>query len=277
MPVQHIERHDPINEGAPGLVDLIVTLTDEEAALLGGDAMAAGESAHLAAWALILLRTLERDGTFTSRYSEEGSTGDTDNDLASLRGIIVALDRTVLPRLHGIRDAAVRAHQDRGGSYGQLAAAMNVARSTAQTRADALAAQEPSAQERWARGLEPLVRPSSSAPAGLADSPAFAEFMRIADRNQEARAAVQPRMDALVARHQELDDACEAAYEELRAAREDGDGDQIAAAETAHAEAYRVFNTEGLAAIREHTALAEEQLRRGDELNEASRRLFRPA
>lgn len=168
MPVQSIERQDPVNEGAPGLVDLIVTLTDEEAALLGSDAMAAGEPAHLTAWALILLRTLERDGTFTSRYREKG---DPDDDLASLRGLIVALDRDVLPRLRGIRDAAVRAHQDRGGSYGQLAAAMNVARSTAQTRADALAAQAPSPQELWARGLGPRVRPSAPTPAGPAELP----------------------------------------------------------------------------------------------------------
>lgn len=164
MPLQTIERHDPENEGAPGLVDLIVTLTDEEAALLGGDEMAAGEPAHLTAWALILLRTLERDGTYTSRYRDKG---DPDDDLASLRGLIVALDKTVLPRLHGIRDAAIRAHQDRGGSYGKLAAAMNVPRSTAQTRADALTAQDPSPYERWARGLGP--RPSSPAPVDISE------------------------------------------------------------------------------------------------------------
>ncbi|MUN39005.1 hypothetical protein [Actinomadura litoris] len=138
---------------------------------------------HLVAWALILLHTLERDGTFTSRYSEGGSIGDTDNDLASLRGIIVALDRDVLPRLHGIREAAVRAHQDRGGSYGQLAAAMNIARSTAPTRADTLAAAQPSPHERWARGLGPLVRPSSPVPAGPAGPPGFHHGDLLRDRH----------------------------------------------------------------------------------------------
>lgn len=273
MPVQSIERHDPVKEGAPGLVDLVVTLTDEEAALLGGDAMAAGEPAHLAAWALVLLRTLERDGTFTSRYDEKGSTGGADNDLASLRGLIVALDGTILPRLHGIRDAAVRAHQDRGGSYGQLAAAMNVARSTAQTRADALTAQEPSPHERWARGLGPLVRPPSPAPAGPADSPAYAEFMRIAERNRQAHAADKPRMDALIARHKEICDAHTAAQASYRAALETGDPDQIADAKAAADAAFRLLTTEGEAVMREHAALAGEQFRRGDELADAHRRM----
>ncbi|MFI6510957.1 hypothetical protein ACIBCT_25405 [Streptosporangium sp. NPDC050855] len=51
--------------------------------------------------------------------------------------------------------------------------------------------------------------------------------------------------------------------------------DGRAAAEAADAEALRVFGTEGLAAIREHVALAEEQMRRHTELNEASQGLFR--
>src|SRR5205085_1666635 len=40
-----------------------------------------------------------------------------------------------------------------GGSHGQLADAMAVARSTAQARVEALADKEPSEGERWARGL----------------------------------------------------------------------------------------------------------------------------
>ncbi|MGI5208976.1 hypothetical protein ACQEU6_46360 [Spirillospora sp. CA-108201] len=269
MPLQTVERHDPEHEGAPGLVDLIVTLTDEEAALLGVDAMAAGEPAHLAAWALILLRTLERDGTFTSRYRE---TGDPDDDLASLRGLIVALDKTVLPRLNGIRDAAIRAHQDRGGSYGQLAAAMNVARSTAQTRADALTAQESSPYERWARGLGP--RPSAPAPEvvpGVAEYPRIAEYWEIADRIDQAREADQARMDALLARHRELCDASIAAAKAYQAAVSTGDADTIATAQDASDKASRRVDTEGAALLAEHAALGEEQSRRKKQLADAYR------
>ncbi|MEV3927051.1 hypothetical protein [Actinomadura coerulea] len=263
MPLQTIERHDPETEGAPGLVDLVVTLTDEEAALLGGDEMAAGEPAHLAAWALILLRTLERDGTFTSRYREKG---DPDDDLAALRGLIVALDKTVLPRLNGIRDAAIRAHQDRGGSYGQLAAAMNVARSTAQTRADALTAQEPSPYELWARGLGP--RPSAPAPEVV---PAAAEYREIADRIHQALEADRARMDALLARHAELCDASIAAAKAYQAAAKTGDPDTIAAAKDASDKASQRVDTEGAALLAEHAALGEEQSRRSKQIADAYR------
>lgn len=108
----------------------------------------------------------------------------------------------------------------------------------------------------------------------LADSAAFAEFTRIADRNREAHAADKPRMDILAARHKELCDANTAAQTALRAALDAGDPDQIAVAKAAAAETYRLFTTEGEAALREHTALAEEHFRRGDELAEASRRVF---
>jgi hypothetical protein len=55
------------------------------------------------------------------------------------------VDRRLLPALQGIRDAAVRRHHHLGGSHGQLARAMGVARSTAQTRTEALDARDPSA------------------------------------------------------------------------------------------------------------------------------------
>lgn len=60
------------------------------------------------------------------------------------------LDTHLLPALEGIRDAAIRRHAEAGGSYGDLALAMGVKRSTAQTRRDALLATDPSEREVWA-------------------------------------------------------------------------------------------------------------------------------
>ncbi|MET7339153.1 DUF6225 family protein [Nonomuraea sp. NPDC005650] len=47
------------------------------------------------------------------------------------------------------------------GSHGDLAAAMDVARSTAQSRGKALSGREPSEQERWASGPGPSVLPAA--------------------------------------------------------------------------------------------------------------------
>lgn len=52
--------------------------------------------------------------------------------------------------LGGIRDAAIRAHHLAGGSYGNLAIAMDCERATAQTRRDKVIRNSPSPAERWA-------------------------------------------------------------------------------------------------------------------------------
>src|SRR5690606_26614576 len=62
------------------------------------------------------------------------------------------LDNRLMPRMEGIRDAVIRAHHAAGGSVGNLALAMDTARSTAQYRRDVLLASEPSSWERWATG-----------------------------------------------------------------------------------------------------------------------------
>ncbi|WP_433381509.1 hypothetical protein [Streptosporangium sp. CA-115845] len=106
----------------------------------------ASEITHAAAWGLLLLARLESHPP----VDEE----ETEDQQAALRGLIRALDQRILPRLEGLRDAAVRQHRDLEGSHGQLAEAMGVARSTASTRVAALAEREISDGERWARGLD---------------------------------------------------------------------------------------------------------------------------
>ncbi|MEU3078509.1 hypothetical protein [Streptomyces laurentii] len=69
---------------------------------------------------------------------------------------IEALDHHLLPRLHGILDAAIRAHAETGASHGDLAKAMHVSRSTAQSRRKAIldGRGRPSEWEQWATGSD---------------------------------------------------------------------------------------------------------------------------
>ncbi|MGV9776489.1 hypothetical protein [Streptosporangium sp. NPDC003464] len=152
MPSASIEHHDPAGAG-PALTDFIVRVDQDELAALAESPRGRADLtdfSHAVVWALILLRTLERQGTYA---------GEVDDDRAHLWGLIRALERTLLPRMHGVRDAAVRWHAKLGGSHGDLAGAMGVARSTASTRVQALVEREPSEGERWALGR------SAAAPA----------------------------------------------------------------------------------------------------------------
>lgn len=143
MGMASIEKHGPHTEGGPVLTDLITTLSPEERELLPTNLMEVAEFTHAVAWSMTLLRSLERNG----RYGDDSA-----DDRAHLRGIIRALDQRLIPHLEGIRDAAVRRHQALGGSYGELADAMGVARSTAQSRSEVLQEREPSEHERWVTG-----------------------------------------------------------------------------------------------------------------------------
>ncbi|RAJ32851.1 hypothetical protein K353_05849 [Kitasatospora sp. SolWspMP-SS2h] len=71
-------------------------------------------------------------------------------DPAAHADVAAALDRRLIPRLEGIRDAAIRAHRAAGGSTGDVAQALGVSRSTAQYKRDTLRHTEPSSWEDWA-------------------------------------------------------------------------------------------------------------------------------
>lgn len=114
-------------------------------------------------------------------------------------------------------------------------------------------------------------------PASIADSPTYDEFMRIAARNRAEYETVMPRMDALFERHSALCEANGAAQAAYRDALDSGDPERIAAAKAAADEAFLRVSTEGMAVMREHSALAEEVHRRGDELADASRRMRQAA
>ncbi|MBG0819075.1 hypothetical protein [Planomonospora sp. ID82291] len=152
MPSAHVDTEDP------HAIDIVTRISPAERDALGAVLLAdPGEFTHAVVWALILLRTIERDGQHVDGAAE---------DLSALRGLIGTLERRLIPALHGIRDAAVRRHQDMGGSYGQLARAMGTPRSTAQSRHEALERRPPSDHERWATGTGGLRLPWTTEPTG---------------------------------------------------------------------------------------------------------------
>ncbi|MFD7867812.1 hypothetical protein [Streptomyces sp. NPDC059783] len=143
-------------EGADATVaggtDVVISLTSDEALAIGGELGPLADAMSGALWALAILRTgnvpADQDTHADARPVRE-ATPDT------WATAIADLDQRLLPRLQGIRDAAVRAHTNSGGSIAGLARAMGVkSRSTAQYRRDALAA--PSPMEIWATdGVKP--------------------------------------------------------------------------------------------------------------------------
>lgn len=95
---------------------------------------------------------------------------DKTRDSATLSTISAALHQAtcrLAPRLQGALDALIRAHYDAGGSHGELAAAMEVERSTAQYQGDRVRKTPPTHWELWAAGeLDPQTRPAAEVRPG---------------------------------------------------------------------------------------------------------------
>lgn len=107
--------------------------------LTAADAQALGDDAQL-------LATLLGNVLHGIALMRSGQAGH--EDLATaIRGTTGLLER-----LEGVRDASVRQHAAKGGSYGALGQAMAVSRATAQSRRDTLLRKDPGAMEKWAAG-----------------------------------------------------------------------------------------------------------------------------
>lgn len=132
------------DDAVEGGVDLVFSLTSAEATTLGMEASQLADLFQTMLVALVNLRGGD-DPTYEARHSPH-----------HLWAYVVEHTETrIAPRVEGIRDAAIRAHAASGGSYGDLADAMGVSRSTAQHRRDAVTSREPGHWERWARGELP--------------------------------------------------------------------------------------------------------------------------
>lgn len=124
---------------------ITLTIPTTEADAIGAELALLTDQMDSALWALALLRT---GRTYRDKDAPEGRPV-TVEDLSTA---ITDLERRLTPRLQGIRDALIREHAGLGGSYGSLATAMDVPRSTAQRRRDAVTGRWPSTWEAWATG-----------------------------------------------------------------------------------------------------------------------------
>ena len=128
----------PAAESRLGGGDIVISLTPEQSKALGMEAGILADWFHTMLWTLTTLRTNDDNVSQDAWHT-----------------MINDIDHRLLPRLEGVRDAAVRAHADSGGSVGDLALAMDVARSTAQYRREALQRSAPSTWETWAKSGGP--------------------------------------------------------------------------------------------------------------------------
>ncbi|GHB75760.1 hypothetical protein GCM10010331_74490 [Streptomyces xanthochromogenes] len=126
----------PARQSRLGGGDIVISLTPEQSQKLGPDADMLADWFHSALWALATLRSAAPADQAVSPNSWHTMINDVDHRL--------------LPRLEGIRDALIRAHAASGGSVGDLALAMDVARSTAQYRREVLHNSAPGTFEKWA-------------------------------------------------------------------------------------------------------------------------------
>ncbi|MFF3256428.1 hypothetical protein ACFYWP_36850 [Actinacidiphila glaucinigra] len=129
----------PADHSRLGGGDIVISLTPAQSQALGAQAV------DLAHWFHTALQTMAMLRTGLNSAGEPYIAGPHDWHTA-----ISDLDHQLLPRLEGVRDAAIRSHTEGGGSVGNLATAMHVARSTAQHRRDVLRRSAPSTWETWA-------------------------------------------------------------------------------------------------------------------------------
>jgi hypothetical protein len=114
-----------------GGMHITVSLTAEEVVAIGSaEAEGLMDWFDSALWGLAMLRT--------GHICRDEGARTTEVHAAEMDTVIRDLDVKLLPRLAGVRDAAIRRHRELGGTIGALAAAMDAPRSTAQTRREAL-------------------------------------------------------------------------------------------------------------------------------------------
>ncbi|MCK1813271.1 hypothetical protein MTQ13_03115 [Streptomyces sp. XM4011] len=123
------------DDAIQGGVDITISLTPTQSAAIGPEASSLADWFDTALWTLAALRSEGHEPTADQLYT-------TLNDI----------EARLLPRLEGIRDAAVRRHKELGGSVGDLGLALDMPRSTAQSRREALEKRGPSNWEKWATG-----------------------------------------------------------------------------------------------------------------------------
>ncbi|MGY0466596.1 hypothetical protein ACW14Y_41010 [Kitasatospora sp. cg17-2] len=140
---QTTEHDDPRPDGRHGS-EVPTAVGHEDRELVGDAALTdAAEFTHTVLHGLRLLRHLHPQ-----------TPGDHPaGDGAELRALLAVVQTRLIPRIVGLRDALLRVHQEHGlGSYGDLAEAVGMPRSTVSTKLLVLSGTDPTEHERWATG-----------------------------------------------------------------------------------------------------------------------------
>ncbi|MFI6802974.1 NUDIX hydrolase [Streptosporangium canum] len=133
-----------------GESELRIHLSAKETAALGADALSFVRDLDPVLRALAEIRAGDWDQVSPSPY-DEGRPGA--RQRRRMEDAIYAVEQYVLPRLSAIRTVALRSFRAQGASYADLAAAMGISRSTAQSRWRVLEATAPDKHERWVRDV----------------------------------------------------------------------------------------------------------------------------
>lgn len=154
-------------EAARGGLDLVLSLTPDQAEALGTDAGAIAEAVDTVLVAIAALRTGYDPSVTLQEIRESGSLKDRPVSGGSGWHTWVLSDATYLQaRLDGVLHATVRGFAGEGTSYGQLAVALGIPRATAQKRRDTVCKEAPSPAELWATGERgPVDHPGAQVPA----------------------------------------------------------------------------------------------------------------
>lgn len=149
-------------EAERGGLDMVLSLTQDQRAALGADAVEIAEAVDTLLVAIAALRTGCDPSAMGSLKDRPVSAGLTWHEW------VLRDTSYLLAKVEGVYRATVRRHAEDGGSYGQLAAATGVPRTTAQNRRDALLSATPEALEMWATGEHgPVDHPGVKVPASL--------------------------------------------------------------------------------------------------------------
>jgi ADP-ribose pyrophosphatase len=150
-----------------GGLDLVLSLTPDQAEALGPDAYTIAEAVDTVLVAIAALRTGYDPSVTLEEIRSSGSMKDRPVSGGSSWHTWVLSDTTKLQALlEGVLHASIRGYADDRTSYGQLATVLGVARGTAQTRRDAVCKAAPNPAELWATGKRgPEDHPGAPVPA----------------------------------------------------------------------------------------------------------------
>lgn len=159
-------RYRKHSKATRGGIDLVLSLTADQHAALGGDAAELADQIDTALVAIAAQRTglspvVPADSGISLKDNAVGHDWQewVISDLSAL-----------ITRLEGVRDAAIRTHESAGGTFGELATSLGVPRSTAQEKRTAIVHHEPKAPELWATGeYAPVDHFGSRVPSNMRD------------------------------------------------------------------------------------------------------------